>query len=183
MLCAIVQKKEHLLNRLSKRQKNMGSSVPSVRQISWISLIPHFLLFGLIIYVYYLLEFGDPILYGALTYLMLSFGLTNLVAKNHRQGMKLVKQQKFTDAIPLFEKSVDYFSKNSWVDKYRFLTLLSSSKMTYKEMGLCNIAFCYSQTNNGQKAKEYYQRTLTEFPENGLAIAGLKMLNSFGPTL
>ncbi|HEX3165740.1 MAG TPA: tetratricopeptide repeat protein, partial [Chitinophagaceae bacterium] len=73
---------------------------------------------------------------------------------------------------------VDYFAKNNWVDKYRYLTLLSSSKMTYKEMGLCNIAFCYSQTGNGQKAKEYYEQALREFPENGLAIAALNMLKS-----
>jgi tetratricopeptide (TPR) repeat protein len=92
--------------------------------------------------------------------------------------MKLVKQQKFAAALPLFEKSVGYFSKNNWIDKYHFLTLLSSSKMTYKEMGLCNIAFCYSQTGNGQKAKEYYKQVLKEFPENGLALAGINMLNS-----
>ena len=92
--------------------------------------------------------------------------------------MRLVKQHNFMDAIPKFEKSVDFFTRNNWLDKYRFLTLLSSSKMTYKEMGLCNIAFCYSQTNNGQKAKEYFEQTLKEFPENGLAIAGLRMMNS-----
>ena len=50
--------------------------------------------------------------------------------------------------------------------------------MTYKEMGLCNIAFCYSQTNDGQKAKEYYEKALSEFPENGMAIAGLNILNA-----
>jgi tetratricopeptide (TPR) repeat protein len=160
----------------------MASNVPTVRQIAWVSLIPQFLFMGIIIFVYHLLEFGDPFLFGALTYLIISFGLRNLVAKDHRQGMKLVKQQQFENAIPLFEKSVAYFNKNNWVDKYRFLTLLSSSRMTYKEMGLCNIAFCYSQTSNGQKAKEYYEQTLKEFPENGLAIAGLKMINSFGQT-
>ena len=45
-------------------------------------------------------------------------------------------------------------------------------------MGLCNIAFCYSQTGNGQKAKEYYQQTLKEYPDNGMAVAGLNMLTS-----
>lgn len=158
----------------------MASNVPTVKQIAWISLIPQLLFMGLIIYGYHFLELGDPFFYGALTYLILSFGLRNLVAKDHRQGIKLVKQQQFEMAIPHFENSVTFFTKNNWIDKYRFLTLLSSSKMTYKEMGLCNIAFCYSQTNNGQKAIEYYEQTLKEFPENGLAIAGLKMLNSFG---
>lgn len=160
----------------------MAANVPTVRQFSWISLIPQLILMGIIFYVYYLLKIGEPILIGTLTYLILSFGLRTLVARDHNQGMKFVKQQQFENAIPLFEKSVAFFTKYNWIDKFRFLTLLSSSKMTYKEMGLCNIAFCYSQTNNGQKAKEYYELTLKEFPENGLAIAGLKMINSFGQT-
>ena len=156
----------------------MTSNVPVVRQISWTSIIPQILLIGLLIYIFQLFDFGDPFLAGALTYAILSFGLRKLVARAHRKGIKLVKHQKFVDAIPFFEKSVDYFSKNSWVDRFRFITLLSSSKLTYKEMGLCNIAFCYSQTGNGLKAKEVYEQILMEYPDNGLANAGLNMLNS-----
>ena len=157
----------------------MASNVPTIKQVAWISAVPQLMVAGLLIYVYYFFEFSDFILYGALTYLALSFTLRNLIAKNHRLGIKkLVKQQKFQEAIPLFEKSVDFFTKNNWVDKYRYLTILSSSKMTYKEMGLCNIAFCYSQIGNIQKAKEYYEQTLKEFPDNGIAIAALRMINS-----
>ncbi len=92
--------------------------------------------------------------------------------------MKLIKRHRFTEAIPFFEKSADFFSKNGWVDKYRFLTLLSASKLSYREMGLCNIAFCYSQTGNGIRAKECYQQVLQEYPENGIATVGLNMLTS-----
>lgn len=50
--------------------------------------------------------------------------------------------------------------------------------MTYQEMALANIAFCYGQAGNGKKSIEYYTRTLKEFPNNGIAKASLKMLNS-----
>ena len=160
----------------------MASNVPVTRQIAWVSLIPQLFAMGLIIFIFYMLKFEDPLLFGTWSYLIMFLILRKLVAKDHRQGMKLVKQEKFIEAIPLFEKSIAYFTKNSWVDKYRYLTILSACKMTYKEMGLCNIAFCYSQTNNGQKAKEYYELTLTEFPKNGLAKAGLNMINSIGQT-
>ncbi len=130
-------------------------------------------------YTYHSLGLGEPVILGAFTYILLSWGLRNVFAKDQARGMQLVKQQKFTEAIFFFEKSVTFFSNNTWIDKFRFLTILSMSKMTYKEMGLCNIAFCYSQTGNGVKAKEYYERTLAEFPENGLAKAGLNMITSF----
>ena len=157
----------------------MASNVPIVRQVAWISLIPQLLLMGFLMCIFYLLDFSEPYIFGALAYLMLSFCLKNLITKNHKQGIELVKQKKFATAISFFEKSVDYFTKNNWVDEYRYLTLLSSSKMTYKEMGLCNIAFCYSQTGNGQKAKQYYELALREFPDNGIASVGLNMMNSF----
>lgn len=156
----------------------MASKVPTVKQIAWTSVIPQVLLIGILIYVFYLLNIGDPFIFGALTYLILSFGLKNLLTEDHRQGINLTKQQKFADAIHHFEKSVSFFSQNAWVDKYRFLILLSASKMSYREMGLCNIAFCHTQTGNGLKAKEIYQRTLDDYPENGMAIAALNMSNS-----
>lgn len=158
----------------------MASKVPTVKQIAWISVIPQILLIGIFIYVFYLLNVRDPFVFGALTYLILSFGLKNLLTKDHRQGINLVKQQKFADAIHYFEKSVNFFSKNAWVDKYRSLTLLSPSKMSYREMDLCNIAFCHSQTGDGLKAKEIYRQTLGDYPENGMARAGLNMLDSTG---
>jgi len=156
----------------------MASNVPTVRQIAWASVIPQILLIGIFIYIFYLLNIGDPFIFGALTYLILSFGLKYIFTSAHRKGINLVKQQKFADAIHYFEKSADFFFKNSWIDKYRFLTLLSPSKMSYREMGLCNIAFCYSQIGNGLKAIEFYQQTLKDYPENGMAKAGLNMLNS-----
>ena len=55
--------------------------------------------------------------------------------------------------------------------------------MTYNVMGHCNIAFCYSQTYNGQKAKEYYELILKEFPNNGMAIIGQRIINSMTQTL
>lgn len=156
----------------------MPSNVPIYRKIPFLFLVPQLIIISLTIYLYHLADFTEPFILGAITYSVLALTLRNLIAKNHRKGIRLIKENKFSEAIPYFEKSVAYFSENIWVDKYRFLTLLSASGHTYKEMGLCNIAFAYSQTGNGQKAKEYYEQVLKEFPENGLAIAALNMIKS-----
>jgi tetratricopeptide (TPR) repeat protein len=156
----------------------MASNVPVVRQISWITLIPHLILLILLDAFYYAIDAPSPYLLGPLTYLILSFALKRMIPKSHTVGMKLVKQKKFEEAIPLFQKSVEFFSQNSWLDKYRFITMLSSSKMTYREMGLCNVAFCYGQIGNGAKAIEFYQKVLADYPNNGLAQSGLNMLKS-----
>lgn len=156
----------------------MASNVSIVKQVAWISMVPQMLFMGLLIFGYYLAGMRDFILYGALTYLAISFGLRYFIPKDHRQGIRLVQQKYFQEAIPYFQKSYAFFKKYSWVDKYRFLTLLSSSKMCYKEMALNNIAFCYGQVGKGDKAIEYYNRTLTEYPGNELAKAGLNLLKA-----
>jgi len=128
--------------------------------------------------IWYQFNKAEFVIYGAITYLILSQLLRGLLAQSHRRGMAKVKSEKFAEAIPIFEKSYNFFKKYDWVDKYRFLTLLSSGRMTYKEMALNNIAFCYGQMGNGKLSKEYYERTLSEYPDSGMAKAALRMLNS-----
>lgn len=155
----------------------MASKIPVIKQVAWISLIPQIAFILILISIYNQFGFKDAGLYGALTYLILSMGLRYFIPKNHGEGMKLTKNNQFEKAIAEYEKSYQFFTKNDWIDKYRFITLLSSSKMNYREMALCNIAFCYGQIGNGTKAIEFYQKTLVEFPENGIAESALKMLN------
>ncbi|WP_157886828.1 tetratricopeptide repeat protein [Hymenobacter sp. PAMC 26628] len=120
------------------------------------------------------------VLYMSGIYLGLGLLLRYTVPSHHRKGMQLVKKQDYTGAIPLFEASYAFFTRKSWIDEYRYVTLLSSSRMCYREMALCNIAFCYSQTGEGQRATEYYNQTIMAYPENGIAQSALRMLNSVG---
>jgi tetratricopeptide (TPR) repeat protein len=156
----------------------MASNPPIIKQVAWASLIPQIAFILILISIYNQFGIEDAGLYGALTYLFLSIGLRYFIPENHRKGIQLTKINQFEKAISEYEKSYEFFTKNDWIDKYRFITLLSSSKMNYREMALCNIAFCYSQIGNGTKAIEFYKKTLEEFPENGLAQSALKMLNS-----
>jgi len=84
---------------------------------------------------------------------------------------------KFEEAIPHFEKSVQYFENRPQLDKYRLLAFLSISKMTYKEMGLYNLARCYTQLNEAEKATSLYEKIVLEYPNNQNAISAIQMIN------
>lgn len=58
------------------------------------------------------------------------------------------------------------------------MTLLSSSKISYREMALLNEAFCFSQINEGDAAQSRYEQALRMFPNSGIAEAALNMLRS-----
>ena len=144
----------------------MSKNAPVIKQIAWIALIPQLLLMGFLIWIFYFFGSNNPVFFGALVYLLLSYGIRAILTKEHKTGMKLSQQGNFIDAINHYENSIDFFTRNSWIDKYRYLTLLSASKMSFKEMGMNNIAFCYSQLGDGKKAMEMYEKTLHEFPNS-----------------
>jgi len=156
----------------------MSSKIPVVRQVAWISIIPHLLVMGTIMLIWYQFNKTDFILLGAATYLITSQLLRRNIAKEHRMGMALIKHEQFEESITHFQNSYNFFKKHEWIDQYRYLTLLSSGKMTYKEMALVNIAFCYGQLGKGNLSKEYYERTLKEYPNSIMAKASLRMLNA-----
>ncbi|MDM1140015.1 MULTISPECIES: tetratricopeptide repeat protein [unclassified Empedobacter] len=156
----------------------MNKNTPTVRQIAWIALIPQLLFMTFLVLMFYLFNSKEPFMFGALTYLIISFSVRGILTKNQKKGMEYIKQGNYAEAINEFQRSFDFFQKNEWIDKYRYLTLLTASKSSYREMALNNIAFSYSQMGNGQKAREYYEKTLQLFPENGMATSAINILNS-----
>lgn len=154
------------------------SKVPLVRQIDWFGLAIQLAVFILLILFFEWWLEDNGVIAAAFIFIGISFFLKNTISRHHRNGINKTRQGKFAEAIPDFEKSFEYFSRNPQIDKYRYLTLLSASKMSYREMALCNMAFCYSQLGNGGQAKTFYQRTLELFPGSTMASTGLKMLES-----
>jgi len=156
----------------------MSSAQPTIRQVKWISLIPQLSIMGVLIYIYCLIKVSDPVLYGILTYLSLSIALRQIIPRYHRKGISYYKVKQYEKAIVEFKKSYEFFKKHRWIDKNRFIVLLSSSRISYLEMSLINIAFCYGQLGDGKKSKQWYEKALSEFPDSQMAITALKMLDA-----
>ena len=156
----------------------MSSQLPIVRQIAWISVLPQLAILIGIIAICRRLNAERFVLLAALLYLAISVGVRNALTRHHRRGMHLFKEERFADAIPCFERSYSFFTAHSWIDKWRYLILLSSSRISYREMALLNTAFCYAQIGNGSKSLELYERTLHEFPGSKLAETALRLLRS-----
>jgi tetratricopeptide (TPR) repeat protein len=158
----------------------MASGTPIIRQINWLALALQLCLFVGLVFLFQALEVGAPSLMAIAAYLVLVYLLRFILAKYHRYGMMFLKRNEFEQAIHYFESSYAYFQEKPWLDRFRAVFLLSSSRISYKEMALVNIAYCYAQLGNGAQAKAYYTRALQEFPDSGIAKAGLNMMNAAG---
>lgn len=159
----------------------MWSEKPIVRQIAWLSMLPQFFVMGVLVVIFtlFLKSFYLALCLAMIVYLVISFSLWRGVPRYHRKGILLYKQGNYAQAIEEYKKSYVFFSKHPWIDKYRYLTLLSASKISYTEMALLNIAFCYTQIKNAKSAKEYYQKALERFPNSEMAKISLNMIDSF----
>jgi len=156
----------------------MNSGTPIVRQISWLAALPQLVAIFAAMSIAYLVAGREGVPWGALAYLVYSIGSRQIVARAHRAGIKLVKQERFAEAIPQFEESLAFFDRHPWIDRYRSVVLMSPSAASYREMALANIAFCYGQIGDGQQSRAYYQKCLERFPKSGLATTALRMLDS-----
>ncbi len=118
--------------------------------------------------------------WGLAGYFALSGTLKNLISRDHRKGIQLIKEERFSEAMHCFEDSYSFYSRNPWVDRFRAITTLSISEMCYREMALMNIAFCLSVTGEQEKAIAEYQRLLGQFPNNKMAEYSLRVLKPKG---
>lgn len=153
----------------------MASVKPIVRQVNYLYLAIHSVIIVLLAWIFVFSDVKLPFVSTLLTFGLLSAVLRCTVSKNQRKGMRLFNKGQYEGAIEEFQKSYSFFTKHSWIDKYRVIFVLSLSQISFKEMAMLNIALCYSQIGDGVKSKEYYEQVLYEFPDSEIAKSALRM--------
>ncbi len=155
----------------------MSSRTPTIKQVSLIGAVPHLaVLVALIVFGRWLDSDNGPLI-GLGLFLVVRL-ILRAIPHDHRSAIALVRKHQFADAIPCFQRSLDFFDRYPWLDKYRSLLLLSPSAASYREMALANMGFCYSQVGDGHNARSHYQQCLERFPDSGLAQTALNMMDS-----
>ena len=102
---------------------------------------------------------------GAWTYLILAWSTRLIFQKHHRRGMQHLRNQNYLDAVAAFQKSYDFFTKYPAIDKYRFLTMFTSSAFPYRQMALNNMGLCYLYLGQEEKALETFEELAELNPE------------------
>lgn len=112
----------------------MASKLPIVRQTAWLSILIYFGFIAVFTAVLGLLtkSFGGGLCLASLLYLTARLLLGSLVPRNHRRGIALSRSGDYSLAIREYEKSYAFFTRHSWIDRYRYIVLLSASRISYK---------------------------------------------------
>ncbi|GMV98973.1 MAG: hypothetical protein AMXMBFR84_01130 [Candidatus Hydrogenedentota bacterium] len=151
-------------------------NVPVVRPVAWASALIQIPVVVGFILLFRPMGYPLGIAVAAVTYVVLSYSFRTYVNRHHSRGMRRIWAGDHAGAIPEFEKAYDYFSRHSWIDKYRYVW--SSSRLAYREMALCNAAYCHMQLGNVSAAKSSLRKAVEEFPKGHMASATLNMIET-----
>ena len=97
-------------------------------------------------------------MFGGLTYLALAWTLRLVLQRHHRKGMQFMKRKKYEEAAEAFQNSHNFFATYPWIDKYRFITMFSSSAIPYRQMALNNLGICYLYMGEDAKALDEFKK-------------------------
>ena len=156
----------------------MASKQPTARKIAWMAIVSQIFILLALAGIARLAGIETPFVPAALVYLILSIALRKLVPGNHRRGVAYLRANSFDKAIEEFGASYRFFERHPWLDRFRYITLFSSSRVGYREMALLNSAYCYARLGDDRKAREYYEKTLKQFPESEIAKSALQMFDA-----
>lgn len=113
---------------------------------------------------------------GIMFYIVYSFGSRMILTAAHRRGVKRVREKKWQAAVKAFEESYAFFTRFAWLDEYRFITMLTPTSISYREMALNNMGFALVQMGNNKQAKQHYAKLLEQFPQSDLAGTAHRVL-------
>lgn len=110
-------------------------------------------------------------------FFFITIGIKLLILKDNYKGVQLAKKQKIEEAMQSFQDGLNYLSKHSWIDKYRWLVLFSASKYTYREIIMCNVASCLIRMNRKDEASILLNSINEQYPGNKLASAMITIIS------
>ncbi len=143
-------------------------------QLNWQAIIVQVLVILGFMALWARTNIEQPFVFGAITYFVISYLLRTLIPRTHRLGITFIRHSEFAAAIDCFEASYQYFSDHSWIDRWRSLTMLTVSNVSYREMALLNIAHCYAMLGEEDHARQTYEKVIKTFPGNEMAAAMLQ---------
>lgn len=142
-------------------------------QINWKYAFFHLILLSLLCYLLSIYSINYWV-FAPIIFFALAYTLQHLLLKDNSKGLRLAKIKDYENAISHFKKCADYLTKNEWIDRHRYITVLNRSKLSYREVVLLNWAFCLAKAGRKQEATELLQGIIGQYPENKLAIYMLK---------
>ncbi|HEX7831150.1 MAG TPA: tetratricopeptide repeat protein [Thermoanaerobaculia bacterium] len=159
----------------------MARKLPVVRVISWPAVLLQLVFFAMLFaFAYWVLRlsFWPAYLGSAAAILILLVIRRRIFAHDQHVGLKLMRTGRFAEAVEPLQRSLSFFEEHPSIDRYRALVIGSASRMSFRELALCNLAYTHGQLGNGAESRRLYEQVVREYPDNVLARGALNLMNA-----
>lgn len=146
------------------------------RLFSWTSVVLHGMLIAGLSLILGSLSVPWPWFFGTGIFLIAANLLKRAVIGDFRRGINELNAKRYEAALPLLERSAVFFQGFPWLDRYRYVLLLSSSAISYREIALVNRALCIGRTRSFEETEVAFNEVLREFPKSALARITRRMM-------
>lgn len=156
----------------------MSSKLRVIPKVSWLMMIPILaIITGFVLAASAMFDvlYG---LVGGLVPVVLAQVLRRTVVRQQYLAVKLMNKDMYKQALPYCEKALAFIERHPWVDRYRWVALMSPTKVSYREMAMSNLAGCYMQVGEAKKAIELWEKMQQEFPGSEFAARALRFVES-----
>ena len=124
--------------------------------------------------------FSRALVFAFALYFVYGAAARSFILWRHQRAMKLFRRRNYRDAIPAFEQSERYLAANPWIDRQRWIVLLSASAISYREMALFNIGAAHVHLDHPGPARRAFNHFLDVAPRSPLAPTVRKILSTLG---
>lgn len=146
----------------------MGTKVPVVGNTRWLMVLPPLAVLGALIalsglafgWVWWsmLIAFG--------VWLAYTFTARWVWVRHHRAGLRALQAGRWEEAIECYRRGEALFREKPWIDRWRPLTLMTASAMSFTEVAVNNIGVAQLQAEDALAAEATFERGLAEFPDS-----------------
>lgn len=150
----------------------------SSHQFAWQGMAVMAAVFGISAGACYASGIPYPVLAGACVTLALVWACMLIFPGMGNRGLRMMRRGNFDAAARYYMRVYDFYTRHPKLDKYRNLVMFNMSRTSFRELALCNTAFCLLHSGNPGEALEYYRRAAREFPLSATAHTNLRMMEA-----
>lgn len=122
---------------------------------------------------------GNALFYAVLFYFIIFYIDRSLLTYKHRMGIRSYRKQRYEEAIEYFRESAAFFKAHPQLDRFRWATLFSISKLSYREIAETNAGFCLFRLERYADAEQAFRRAQEINPDNPMVPPALKALSEY----
>lgn len=149
---------------------------PVVHLFSWRLVVPLAMLAILIAAGSALGGFSAGVYGGLGAFFLWAIGSQRRLRRRFYRGIRLYRRMEYAEAIPHFQRDLDYWNRFPKVDDWRIVALLSPTPYPYRSSDPRCIGVRHMKCGRIEEAKTHYRLALEAFPGNDMAAWSLKNL-------